>query len=150
MEAAQNTVDNIHLICNDLLTEERGPDDFTEFVRTLRIVALMCVNIYNDMNIDEKYFTDAHNKFRETRDEIYKHYNQPLPSGEMKDMQANNFMLLGIFRKHLAEKRSYSELMEPILMMSYLAMNASGNIHWDPINVMTYKIKMAQDALPKL
>ncbi len=150
MEAAQNTVDNIRLICKDLLTEERGPDDFPKFIRTLRIIALMCVNIYNDRSINEKYFNEAHRNFVETRNEIYNHYGQSIPTDNMHYAQKNNFILFSLFKKYLEEKRTWNELMEPILIMSYLAMNASGLIHWDHINVMTYKINLAMDALPKL
>ncbi len=144
MDFTKNTLNNIKLICDDILTEELTEEGFRRSIKSLCAVSLMCVDLYNLFNNPEEYFTKAHNMFCETRAAIYHRYNRSNPVGILHTMRHNFNLFNEYFKAELKKRQNQNELLEIILVMSFIAMNVSTNFHTDPVNIMTYQIKIAQ------
>jgi hypothetical protein len=137
------TLNNIKLAIDSILAEDRKSHDFDYFVRELSTIALMCLDLYNDFNLDIELFKKAQIHYVNARNEIFMHFNQPIPAGCRENVYNNCKLLHELFMREVEAKKPLDSRYLIIKMMGFMVMNACGSLREKPSNIATWRVMTA-------
>ena len=137
------TLDNIKLAIDSILVEDRKSHDFNYFIHSLSNIALMCLDLYNDFNLDIELFKKAQVLYVNARNEIFMHFNQPIPAGCRENVYDNCKLSYELFMREVEAKKPLDSLYLIIKMMGFMVMNACGSLREKSSNIAIWRVMTA-------
>lgn len=131
-------LENIRLVCNEVLAIDRNAHDFEYFEKAIHTIALLCIQLYEEDNQDLQCFASADTEFRRVRNTIYDHFDRNYNANE------------DVIRHSVYELFMMSDKnLDVVKSMSYLAMCVSCGAHTAKLNIVSYLTILSFRTLPE-
>jgi len=138
-------LNNIKMFIDLILKEDRKTHNLDYFIHSLSNIALMCLDLYNDFNLDIKLFKEAQIHYVNARNEIFMHFNQPIPAGCRENVYDNCKLLHELFMREVEAKKPMDSLYLIIKMMGFIVMNACGNLRESSTNIAAWRVMISMN-----